>query len=84
MKFILLQNYKKKTTQGRDAPVFTFGQVKSLAKGKALQTKQLYKRALTNRILFMSQNIKNIDKHQFRGNFADFFGTTIAGIKKTS
>ena len=34
--------------------------------------------------LLMSQNIKNIDKHQFRGNFADFFGTSIAGLEKTS
>ena len=34
--------------------------------------------------LLMSQSIKNIDKHQFRGNFADFFGTSIAGLKKTS
>ena len=33
--------------------------------------------------LLMSQNIKNIDKHQFRGNFADFFGTSIAELKKT-
>ena len=32
--------------------------------------------------LLMSQNIKNIDKHQFRGNFADFFGTSIAELKK--
>ncbi len=32
--------------------------------------------------LLMSQNIKNTDKHQFRGNFADFFRYKYCRIKK--